>query len=89
MAVGASRGAVLWLVAGEAAKLVGIGIGIGLLASAIIARWIASLLFGVAPFDTATVACVSVLLAIVGFGASYVPARRAAKADPMDSLRYE
>jgi predicted permease len=89
MAVGASRGAVLWLVAGEAAKLVGIGIGLGLFASAIVARWIASLLFGVAPFDTATVACVSVLLSFVGLGASYVPARRAAKADPMDSLRYE
>ena len=89
MAVGASRGAVLWLVAGEAAKLIGIGIGLGLVAAVIVARWIASLLFGVAPFDTATLACVSVLLALVGLVASYIPAQRAAKADPMDSLRYE
>jgi len=65
------------------------GIGLGLVAAVIVARWIASLLFGVAPFDTATLACVSVLLALVGLVASYIPAQRAAKADPMDSLRYE
>jgi putative ABC transport system permease protein len=89
MALGASRSAVLGLVLGQAAKLVGIGIGLGLAGAALVSRSIASLLYGVTPFDAATLASVSVLLAVVGFVASYVPARRAAKAHPMDSLRYE
>jgi ABC-type antimicrobial peptide transport system permease subunit len=89
MAVGASRRAVLQLVLGQAAKLVGIGICLGLAGAALLARLIASLLFGVTPFDSATLASVSVLLALVALAASYIPARRAAKADPMDSLRYE
>jgi putative ABC transport system permease protein len=89
MAVGASRGAVLRLVLGQAAKLVSIGICLGLVGAALLARLIASLLYGVAPFDTPTLASVSILLAVVALVASYIPARRAAKADPMDSLRYE
>jgi putative ABC transport system permease protein len=89
MAVGASRAAVLRLVLGQAAKLVGIGIGLGLLGAASLARFIASLLFGVTPFDAATLAGVSALLAIVALLASYIPAHRAAQADPMNSLRYE
>jgi len=89
MAVGASRGAVLRAVLGEAARLVGIGIGVGLMAAAAAARLIASLLFGVDPFDVWTIAGVSILLAIVALAGSYVPARRAANADPMVSLRYE
>jgi putative ABC transport system permease protein len=89
MAVGASRGAVLRLVLKQAARLVGIGICLGLVAAALLARLIASLLYGVKPFDAATVATVSILLAAVALGASYVPAHRAAKADPMDSLRNE
>ena len=89
MAVGASRGSVLGLVLRQAAKLVGIGIGIGLVAAALLVRLIASLLYGVSPFDAATLAAVSILLAVVALAASYIPARRAAKADPMESLRYE
>lgn len=49
----------------------------------------ASLLYVVKPFDVATVAIVSAVLAIVALMASYLPARCAARADPMDSLRYE
>jgi ABC-type antimicrobial peptide transport system permease subunit len=89
MAVGASRAAVLRLVLGQAAKLVSFGIGIGLVGAVILARFIASLLFGVTPFDAATLAGVSALLAIVALLASYIPAHRAAQADPMNSLRYE
>jgi putative ABC transport system permease protein len=89
MAVGASRGAVLRLVLRDAAKLVGIGIGLGLIAAALLARLIASLLYGVSAFDAATLATVSILLAAVALLASYLPAQRAAKTDPMDSLRYE
>jgi putative ABC transport system permease protein len=89
IAVGASHGAVLRLVLGHAAKLVSIGICVGLVGAALLARLIASLLFGVAPFDAATLASVSVLLAVVALVASFIPAQRAAQADPMESLRYE
>lgn len=89
VAVGASRGAVLGLVLRQAAKLVGIGIGIGLVAAALLVRLIASLLYGVRPFDAATLAVVSTLLAVVALAASYFPAHRAARADPMESLRCE
>ncbi len=89
MAVGASRGAVLRLVLGQAVRLVSFGICLGLLGATLLARLIASLLYAVTPFDAATLASVSVLLAIVALAASYIPARRAAKADPMDCLRYE
>ena len=89
IAVGASRGAVFRLVLGQGAKLAGIGVGIGLVGAALLGRFIASLLYGVTPFDAATLAGVSILLAAVALLASYIPARRAAGADPMDSLRYE
>jgi len=89
MAVGASRGAVLRLVLGQAVKLLSMGICLGLVGAAILARLIASLLFGVAPFDAATIAGVSVLLAVVALVACYIAAQRAANADPMESLRYE
>jgi putative ABC transport system permease protein len=89
MALGASRGAVLRLVLGEATKMVGLGIGLGLLGSALLARFIAGLLYGVGPFDAVTLAGVSMLLAAVALAASYLPAHRGARADPMDSLRYE
>ncbi len=89
MAVGASSGAVLRLVLGNAAKLVGIGIGIGLISAVALTRLISSLLFGVSPFDLATLAAVSLFLAGVAVLASYIPAHRAAKTDPIRCLRYE
>ena len=89
IAVGASSGALLRLVLGQAAKLVSIGIGLGLVGAILLARSIASLLYGITPFDTATFASVSLLLAIVALLASYIPARRAASVDPMVALRYE
>jgi putative ABC transport system permease protein len=89
MAVGASSGAILRLVLGNAAKLVGVGIGVGLLSAALLTRLIASLLYGVATFDPATLAGVSAFLAVVALLASYIPAHRAAKADPIQCLRYE
>jgi putative ABC transport system permease protein len=89
MAVGASRGAVLRMVLGQAAKLVGAGVVLGLMGAALLARLIASLLYGVAPLDVETLVSVSILLAVVALAASYIPAQRAAKADPMESLRHE
>ena len=89
VAVGASSGALLRLVLGQAAKLVGIGICLGLVGAMLLARSIASLLYGVTPFDAATLASVSLLLAAVALLASYIPARRAASVDPTVALRYE
>ena len=89
IAVGASRGAVLRQVLQQGAKLAAIGVVIGLAAAALVGRLIASLLYGVKPLDAATLAGVSLLLAAIALLASYIPARRAANADPMDSLRYE
>ena len=89
IAVGASSGALLRLVLGQAAKLVSIGVCLGLVGAILLARSIASLLYGITPFDTATFASGSLLLAIVALLASYIPARRAASVDPMVALRYE
>jgi len=89
VAVGASTGALLRLVLGQALKLVSIGISLGLVGAMVLAKSIAGLLYGITPFDTATFASMSLLLAVVAFAASYIPARRAASVDPMVALRYE
>jgi ABC-type antimicrobial peptide transport system permease subunit len=89
MAVGATRGSVFALVLGQGAKLTAIGITIGLACAVFLGKLIASLLYGVKPLDVVTLAGVSLLLAAVALLASYIPARRAASADPMNSLRYE
>jgi putative ABC transport system permease protein len=89
MAVGASRGAILRVVLGKAAKLVSIGICLGSAGAVLLARLIASLLYGVSPFDVLNLGVVSMVLAIVALVASSVPAWRAANIDPMNSLRYE
>ena len=89
MAIGATRGAILRVVLTKAARLVGIGICLGIIGVVVLARLIASLLYGVSPFDVATLGSVSVLLIAVALVASYVPARRASSINPMDCLRYE
>jgi putative ABC transport system permease protein len=89
MAVGATRAAILRVVLGKAAKLVCIGISLGLFGAVLLARAIASLLYGVEPFDVATLASGAILLAAVALLASFVPARRASKVNPMECLRYE
>jgi putative ABC transport system permease protein len=89
MAVGASRSSVFALVLGQGARLAGLGVCLGLIGAALLGRFIASLLYGVTPFDAITLASVSSLLVAVALLASFIPARRAANADPMDSLRYE
>ena len=89
MALGAQQGQVLGLVITQGLKLVGAGILVGLLAAASLARMLSSELFQVSPFDPVTFALTALLLAAVAFLASYVPARRAARIDPISALRYE
>jgi putative ABC transport system permease protein len=89
MAFGAERRDVLAMVLRQGLALIGLGLGIGFLASLALTRLIASLLFEVRPNDLATTAAVAVLLAAVALMASYIPARRAASVDPMIALRYE
>jgi len=89
LAVGATGVDVLRLVLGRAAMLIAVGLCLGLLGSVGLARLIARLLYGVTPLDPLTFAAVSLLLSAVALFASYIPARRASKIDPMEALRYE
>ena len=89
MALGASRGHVIRLVAGQGMIVTTAGIGVGLAGAFAVTRYLESMLFGLSPFDPPTVAGVSILLAAVAALAIYIPARRATRVDPMVALRYE
>jgi len=89
MALGAQRGDVFQLVVGQALKLTGIGICIGLGAAFGLTRLMSSLLFGVSASDPATFGGAAMTLAIVALAACWIPARRATHTDPMVALRYE
>jgi putative ABC transport system permease protein len=87
LAVGAQQGDIFKLILFQVLKLVAIGVAIGLFGSFILTQIIASLLFGVSTYDPTTFATTSLILIIVALLASYVPARRATKIDPITSLR--
>ncbi len=89
MALGAQRGDVLKLVVTQGMKLALSGVVLGILISLIVTQLIANLLFGVGAADPVTLVLLTALLTFVAFLANYIPARRAAKVDPMVALRYE
>jgi putative ABC transport system permease protein len=89
VALGAQRGDILGMVVLSGVKLAGAGVLIGLLGSFGLTRLISSLLFGVSASDPLTFAIVAALLFAVALLACYIPARRAAKVDPLVALRYE
>jgi putative ABC transport system permease protein len=89
MALGAERGDVLKLVINMGLRLVILGVAIGLALSLAIAKFVATQLWGVSPYDPATLIAVPLLLLITGLVACWVPARRAARVDPLVALRYE
>jgi putative ABC transport system permease protein len=89
IALGAQRSAVLALVLRSGLKLAGIGVVFGLIGATVLSQLLSSLLFGVGPTDPVTFTAVPLLLASVAMLACWMPARRAAKVDPMEALRYE
>ena len=89
MALGAERGQVLWMVLSESLYLSLAGLLIGLPLAIIGARALRAILFGVGFLDPLTIVGSLLGIVLVALGASYIPARRAAKVDPMVALRYE
>jgi putative ABC transport system permease protein len=89
LALGASKADVLKLVVGQGMTLALFGVALGIIGAFIMMRLIASLLYGVSTTDPMIFAIVAALLILVAFFACYIPARRAAKVDPMIALRYE
>ena len=89
VALGAGRREVVGMVVGRATRLVGVGLAAGLALAVGAGELLRSQLIGVGPRDPLTYLCIALLLALVALGASWLPARRAARVDPMVALRYE
>jgi putative ABC transport system permease protein len=89
MALGARGGDVLKMVVGQSLRISGAGLAIGLPAALILAKIMSSVLSGVVPMDLRAVAAFTVLLGSSALLAAYIPARRAARLDPMAALHHE
>jgi predicted permease len=89
MALGASRGSVIGIVVGQTLTLLAVGIGAGLVLSIAATRGANSLLYGLQANDPLTLFSAAGFLAVVALAASYIPAYRASRVDPMNALRYE
>jgi putative ABC transport system permease protein len=89
MALGARRSDVFRMVLGEGLRLTAVGASVGLLAALGLTRLMSSLLFNVRPTDALTYAAITLAMGIVTSAASYVPAWRATRVDPLVALRYE
>jgi putative ABC transport system permease protein len=89
IALGAQPAGVLRMVVSEGMRVALIGICAGLLGALAVGRAVSSLLYGVAGHDLSTFAAVAIVLTVIAFAACFLPARRAAKVDPMVALRYQ
>ena len=89
MALGASRQDVLKMITSQGMRLAIVGAGLGLVLALVLAKVMSSLLIGVSGYDITTFVIVSVVLSVVAFVASYLPARGATKVNPLIALRYE
>jgi putative ABC transport system permease protein len=89
IALGAQREQVLSLVLRSAGKLIAIGLAVGVVAAAIMTRYLASLLYRVAPLDLAVFTIVVLLLGAAGLCAGFIPAHRAATIEPVEALRLD
>jgi putative ABC transport system permease protein len=89
MALGARAPDVIRMVIGQGLRLIGVGLGLGLFGAVALGRLLASTLYDLSPTDPPTYVCVGLLLLGTGVLACYLPARWAARIDPMVALRYE
>ncbi|HKY03866.1 MAG TPA: FtsX-like permease family protein, partial [Blastocatellia bacterium] len=89
MALGAQRRDIVRMVVGQGIILAAGGVGVGILASILLTRLMTALLYGVSATDLVTFVAISGLLTLVAVLASFIPARRATRVDPMIALRYE
>jgi len=89
MALGAERADIGAMVLRQGLKLSGIGVAVGIVGAVALTRVLSNLLYNVTPTDPLTVALVSLTLMGIALPASYIPARRTARIDPMEALRYE
>ena len=87
MALGASRGRTIGLIAENSLLMVAIGIAVGLGVSLLLARSMSRVLYGVSPFDILSFGAAALVLVAAGLGATLLPARRATRVDPMIALR--
>jgi ABC-type antimicrobial peptide transport system permease subunit len=89
MALGASPGSVVGIIVGQTLTLLGVGVGAGLVLAMAAARGANSLLYGLQANDPLTLLSAAGFLSAVALAASYIPAYRASRVDPMNALRYE
>ena len=87
--LGAQPGDVFRIIVGEGLRLALVGVGVGLVAALVLTRTLQSFLYGISASDPLTFAGVAILLTLVAVAASFFPARRATRVDPMIALRYE
>jgi putative ABC transport system permease protein len=89
IALGATPGGILKMVLGQGLLTVAIGLIVGLAGSLLLTRTMRSMLFEISPNDPLTIVGIALLLLLIAMLASYIPARRATRVDPMIALRYE